>query len=273
MKVNEILLEAMSFGQMQQVVYDYVFSKIKSSPKTKEVVSQLRQLARDTDQFWVSDFDDLQQAFKDQNLDDIKNHLAYGIEAMVHEIEEYVTNRMNHEPGYKPPQLFIGANMTADGIPDKDLDSIITKVDPQIVARVKKELEQAAKNRAAAKAKQVKSITKERIEEVAAFVKKHSKAGWNKFYLATQKDKFILSNVVDDYGVTEEDIKKGGGEGLKKAVRAKNETTPQYNVYSEYENIMELDLPDSIENESLLQSLRIIAGNKGLANKLWSLIK
>lgn len=273
MKVLEILTEAISFGTMQKKIYEYVFSKMKTD---KDTLAAIKDEA-ENDRFWTSSFDEVLHAIeRDYSIDSLIDALCQAIIDVKEKIEDHYGNAMNHAPGYKKPKITFSNLEDFDSIPEKDLNKLVSELAPGVLEKAQKErADREAKAKAAKKA-EIKSITKERLEEVAAYVKKWSAAGWKDFASVIKKQKWVAENFSSDYGVTVDELKKMDGEAVKKVVHAKNEKTPEYNVYSEWENISELRHGASknvlMDELAVLQNFQIIATNKPLAKKLWAMI-
>lgn len=170
----ESLMEQASFGKIQREIYDYVLTKLKVSA---DIRSSLDEISRSTDQFWVSEFDDVSHEFKDGEISTIEDVIANAMQAVAYEMQQYLGNSMNHEPGAKTVKINVD-NLDYDAIPSKDIKGIIDKIDPTLIAK-QKELERVeAEERKAASKAAIKAITKERLTELVAFVKKYEKAGW-----------------------------------------------------------------------------------------------
>lgn len=258
---------------MQKKIYAYVLSKIKTDSET---LSAIKDLMAGSDQFWTSLFDEVPYN-KDATIDQLIDGLCGAIIGVKDRIEEYFDDSMNHEPGYKKPKITFTDLEDYDSIPGKDLEKLVDEINPGVLAAAKKEAAERDAKVKAAKAAEIKSITKERLEEVAAYVKKWSAAGWKDFAKVLKTEEWVRENVSSDYGVPAADLKKISGEAIKKIVYDKNEKTPRYNIHSEWENITDMRhgaMSDELTAElPILQNLRIIAGNKALSLKLWDMIK
>ncbi len=114
-----------SFGQMQQIVYAYVIAKMKQLAPIFDA-EDATHLARESDQFWVDEFDSMYRAIRRNNRRyQPYDEVAGAIEQVSDAIINYYSNAWNHRPGYQPPR---GLKIVDFTMPtDAELDAIIAK--------------------------------------------------------------------------------------------------------------------------------------------------
>ena len=124
------VFEAISFGDMQKLIYNYV---IESSKGNKDALAYARELARTTDDLWVKEFDDVYSAIKNKKpIDQIEDELVTTIMAVSKHMVEFFTNPMNHHSGYDPSKNQVKL-LDEDHISKEDLHDIIEKIEPSLI--------------------------------------------------------------------------------------------------------------------------------------------
>lgn len=262
MKLQELLESTGSItpAKVQRVVYDYVLSKLTVSDEVKKELKSAFQ----NDGFWVTEFDNLYSNASRGNYDTTLDSLAAAIEAVAVSIKDHYSDPMNHEPGYKPQKIAI-AKLELHSISSKDLDILITKIDPSMVDGSKKQ----KKSEIASKA----SVSKDLIGEVAAFVKKHDAASWKEYFAVLKKSKRVDDYLPPQFANGKLDVKS-----IKTAEELKNKFTELPNqdyVESVFDNIANLPEVEKSKDQSvkdLMQAFRTIAFDPSLSQKLFAKI-
>jgi hypothetical protein len=149
-KVQAQVFEALSFGDMQKVIYEYV---IKHTKGNKGVLEHARELARSTDDFWVEEFDQTYATLEKQaksespNLERIEDSLIESIMAVSDAIVKFYANEMNHHPGYEAAKN--QAKLLDDEkISNEDLHEMFNKINPVLFKKAKDFEAEEAKRRA-----------------------------------------------------------------------------------------------------------------------------
>ena len=267
MKIHELLesklTESYNFSGMQQIIYKIVLKKMKAlNPDMHD--SYANELARTTDQFWVDDFDAVDKAFtRADDLDEFIESILNAIDSVCQSVIEYFVDPMNHPPGYSVRKL---KGIDVDAITDKEVLAIIKEVDPNVLAEIEATEKKAVEADKALRAQQKASITKEKLDEVAALVKKYDTKGWESFYKIIKKDKHILGyfpkgttqEIIDGFRSSselKEFFKKMGGKEYVREI---------------CDNIQNINTPK--EDGIKISDLRIISRDTSLSNKLIKLI-
>lgn len=269
MKIHElfesnaaIILEGASFRGIQNVVYDYVLNNMKLD---KVLLDYSKDLAHSTDQFWVDEFDAVLSAFeRSKDIYEIEDTLSDVISAVSETVVEYFGNAANHPPGYKPKKL---TPIKGEKLKDKDLHALIGKIDANYMKKLRDEEIAAKEHAKAVKAEQIKSITPERLKQVADFVKKHDLNGWKIFYKQIQNPKIKMGDYFNLNDIPESKIKEVTSPAdLKKLFK---NLEPRKYISGILDNFWNLD---NLEKEDEFHGLRIIAGSSALCAKLSKLI-
>lgn len=124
-----VIVEGINFAVMQQKIYDYVLKKLKEKNSGMHV-SYAAELARTTDQFFTTAFDDAHNAFnKAEDKAEVEDNLRKAIEAVGGVIVDFFADEMNHPTGYAARKL-IGVEY--DDPTDEEIEALIKKIDPNL---------------------------------------------------------------------------------------------------------------------------------------------
>lgn len=264
MKLNEILKESYSFGEMQKHVYDFVIAKMKLKGSLKD---HALELAKSTDDFWVNEFDDVHNSIsKEHERGEVFDMLANAIQAVSSSIVDYYGDEMNHPPGYKPHNL-----TEIDDVSDKELSKLVKLIAPEYTAKIEKiEHEKViAKKEASAKAKE---HAKENFDSVVKFVKKYDKTGWETA-LHHVKQMLKSRNVDEELKISfgyDSDLEKIKAAKTVQELKSCFVTARDY-VAVVSDNIFNLTIPN--EEKIYMSDLSTIASDDALSKKLFALIK
>lgn len=266
MKINELLeskqiiFEAVSFRGIQNVVYEYVLTNMKLE---KSLQDHARELTHSTDQFWVDEFDSVLGAFeRSKDIYVIEDALSDAVIAVSESIVDYYGDSANHPPGYKAKKLTPLSN-----VKEKDLHAMIEKIDANYMKKLKDEEAAEKLHQKAIKAEQIKSITPERLQKIAAFVKKNDAAGWKVFYKQIKNPKIKLSDYFDFKDIPESKAQAvKSPEELKALFKSLEPKKYIAGIVDNFWNTAELS------KEEEFHGLRIVASNNALCVKLAKLI-
>jgi methyl-accepting chemotaxis protein len=133
--VESLIVEGINFGVMQQKIYDFVLKKLKELNPGMHF-SYAAELARTTDQFFTTSFDDCIKAFNtSDDMNEIVDELEVTVEEVSKVITDYFADAMNHPPGYAARKL---KELNRDvHVTTKEIEDLIKKIDPNL----EKELE------------------------------------------------------------------------------------------------------------------------------------
>jgi uncharacterized HAD superfamily protein len=114
---------------MQQKIYDFVLKKLKEKNSGMHA-SYAAELARTTDQFFTTAFDDAHNAFnKADDKVEIEDNIRKAIEAVSGVIVDFFADEMNHPTGYAARTLI---GIEYDDPTDEEIEALIKKIDPQL---------------------------------------------------------------------------------------------------------------------------------------------
>jgi NADH:ubiquinone oxidoreductase subunit E len=131
---ESLITEGINFGVMQQKIYEFVLKKLKELNPGMHA-SYAAELARTTDQFFTTAFDDCIKAFNTSDeMAEIEDELGICIEEVSNVITDYFSDAMNHPPGYAARKL---KGIDRDTPTQKEIEDLIKKIDPNL----EKELE------------------------------------------------------------------------------------------------------------------------------------
>lgn len=181
MKVTELFESSpvIKQGEVNSIIYALAQKLIKTDANTKASIAAL---LRDTDQFWVSELDDvtreLEKLPKRTGLEQFYDAVDAAVDAVLHSMVEYYTDSANHEPGYKVPKISKPEHVQVPvGVIDKAFSKFQVLADK---VKSEKDATKAAKTKDAEKLKA--ALTPTAIAAIAkiadaAFVKVISEAG------------------------------------------------------------------------------------------------
>ena len=257
-----ILLEGVSFRGIQNVIYEFVLNRMKLDPS---ILEDAKNLVHSSDQFWVDEFDAVLSAFeRAKDIYIIQDALCDAVVAVSESVVDYYGNTMNHPPGYKAKKLTV---INCEGIKDKELHTMIEKIDSGYMKKLRAEEESAKLHAKTVRAEQIKSITPERLEQVAAFVKKYDAKGWKLFYKQIQKPNIKLPDYFNLKDTPESKIKAVKTPSDLKDLFKNLE--PKKYIAGILDNFWNLD---ELEEKDEFHGLRIISDNNALCVKLAKLL-
>jgi hypothetical protein len=264
MKIQELFEEKADFGKIQRVIYDYVVSKLKAKP---EIISYIKDLIKSSDQFWVHEFDNVLEAIEKEHsiysiMDDIENAAISVSET----ITDYFSNANNHPPGYKTQKIAQIVDVT-----EADLKVMLEKMVPGLAKKYADEEHAHKQKQKALRAEEIKSITKERLASIAAFIKKHDANGWKTYFKIVPralKDERMLKDYFPKF--TKSDLEKfKTAEDLKAAYAALGAKEYLLAIADNLYNIDDnFDKSENVE----FAGLDIVRRSKSLSNKLFALL-
>jgi hypothetical protein len=124
-----LFLEGINFSGMQQKIYEFVLKKLKELNPTMHF-SYAAELARTTDEFFTTAFDDCIKAFNTaEDIVEIEDELGVTIEEVSNVIVEYFLDPMNHPSGYEARKL---VGIDRDTATQEEIDALIKKIDPNL---------------------------------------------------------------------------------------------------------------------------------------------
>lgn len=270
MKLQELLESAQSLSpaKVQKVVYDYILDNLAAPAQIKKELK----IAFENDGFWVPEFDDLYNSVSRGNYDTILDSLAGAIEAVASSIKDHYIDPANHEPGYKAQKLTVD-NLEFNAIPSKDLDELITKLDPSIIDDLKKKKKIEDTKLADLKKSKV-AAAKDKIDEVAEFVKKYDAASWKEYFAVLKKAKRVDDFLPSQFANGKLDIRSiKSAEDLKNKFVKLPSSTYMETVLDNIVNLPELEKSDDKNVKFLMQTLRTMVSDSSLSTKLFAKIR
>lgn len=258
------LNESVNFGKMQQAIYNYVLRKINGIPSV-----DAHDLAKNTDTFWVSEFDDALRDLERNDVNSALDSIAIAISAVSEAIVDWYSNKMNHAPGYKPVKL-----KSIKDVSEKDVMAILNELDPKMVERELALQKEEAEKHKALKA-QDKAAASSKLSEIASILKKHEAAGWAEFArvikkVATPK---TAERFISDYmpkGTTEEELLAIKNAAQLKAFIKDKATDVEY-VETLVANVNNLNISNI--DYHLMSLATVVSRDARLSKKLAALVK
>lgn len=261
----EDLNESVNFGKMQQTIYNYVLRKMNGIP-----LVDAHDLAKNTDTFWVSEFDDALSDLERNDVNSALDSIAIAISAVSEAIVDWYSNKMNHSPGYKPVKL-----KSIKDVSEKDVMAILNEIDPKMVKRELALQKEEAEKHKALKA-QDRAAASSKLSEIASILKKHEAAGWAEFARVIKKAtpktaKGYISHYMPK-GTTEEELL-----AIKNAVQLKafikDKSTDVEYVETLVANVENLTIEIEKDDHHLMSLAYVASRDARLSKKLAALVK
>jgi len=267
-----LLTENATFAKMQQVIYDYVTSKIRAD---KDTIAALKEIVAAGD-FWDESFDYVYDAMREKSFYGLDETIARAISVIAHSMEEHLGEAND---GRLPAGVHFPDTLRFGKIPRDDIFNLIKQICPEAIEKQKKDDEEYEQAKAKTRKVEIESITDEVMKETATFVKKWDDFGWKYLFQFLAKQYFDAEQIKDfipqelhnenfDDVKSEKDLK----ELFKKKVSAR-----EYMV-TVFENIMQIPQVETALNNknqdvvSGVAALRIIQRDDGLSKKFMAMI-
>lgn len=211
--------------ELQEHIYTFVLQKLQADSFT---CSDAKHLAKTTDEFWVSEFDDVLVAFE-QN-EQVFSAVECAIYEVLTVIEDYYADPLNNLSGKKTVVTF------AD-ITDADIISVVNSIQPGYITDDEAGAELV-------KQAMLVNVSHAELEGLAKAVLQHDGAGWDSFFT-------MLAPEYVPPSISEADVKlvKNGTE--LRALFLRKLPAHEY-VEAVYENMLNLTAVPELNIELLL---------------------